>query len=1811
MKKKQATALLLSLVLLFSLLPMAAFAIGSGEVSYNTGSGEVSLDEADYEADGSYLIELEENAYFPYEVQFTYEGHSTPVWFVNDTDSVTVASHVFRVHSEQTNPAALVGMKLLISGEEITVFPQKKAFTDSEVQCADDPGEMAELQSLLPLETKYLTVDLTRFMAAELESVKLVPVLAELDPELKPAVYAQPDWVDSLHTADHFQLIDENTVVNLSRSTSMTLICGTPDQLNPDNLRYSLYFEKNYQKDSERFQSYVDFYAATDAHDALRIYETRFKQISQPGKEARNYLRMMVDGAAAAGKAVYLDVAVREMLGESDLTVSAYQGYLTKAEELDESANISEQLINQKNFPAEGGLLSNYPLLETGEEMTAVTFVLRRGEEIAFIFPVFLEVRQLTRQIVYTFDQDYKDDWTFRMDDEDGSWLQTTENADVHAFQFKSGTRTDLGKMLNLAFFDPDYYYGITEDTPVPVPNTDQVFETPEPNYGYDYGFNQIDVAVWGNYATADRARSQKENVAAALFGNNGLSVDFSSAPMFTIVDKSGNLYHFGVSTEDEFVAQFRPMLYYEDSPGVRRSITQRTTVIKAERDDDSAVPGSEQELDTVMYSLPPELSLDRTYFLTLNLTNWESISGSRIVNAYAGFYQEGKVPENAVNIAGQLFSSGMTVGGYPVSLDDAKTFTLIDTNGTYYWYRLQVRSSWSFAFEFSGKDISGRANRHPAVGQEYTVEDEQNEETGIVTHRLNLGLGYPANGKYYLSLDVSGIQHEGIQSKDLIRKAVVGYYLNERSIPYSAEDIKDRLFTSLYYNENKDEKDQKPPEECGYQADFSRGLTFTIVDIYGELHYFSIVTEGFEWDGSFNGSLTHKKVSGERESGIATVSRQYSNDYQMLVDVYTLQNDSPLSANDEFYLGLNLNGVSAGYSMVQKAVEGFYSSAEEIPDDEPNIAGRLFSNPSMNSGGYAFSNREDQTIAFTIVDTLGEVHWYLLRVENAQKPQNPKSGDTYFRMQSVFQLDESGNPIAYGEDGSRIVAYSMPYSEDSYYAFGYQTLFLMKATWDSELQKTVYHPVTNEKLIPAFETGSANIYLGHEVTEGNRQSGSPQKSGESILSMVSASGESLYGTAFQYSAAAENGIHLKNYWVTFETQHTGGAHLFVNGTNDKSNWDKDTNLPVREIYLNQRFMPYHDIFFANTGDAVMDNIFVTLEDAKGLELDPYWTVGADSEYASLQPMTDVLDGKFQNFIGKVRIISTLEDVETTEDVSGTLIIGFKDSEGNVVEEQRILLTGEVIGNLEISTTSMERGVKYVHYSQLVQTNSKYGGDSVSFTLKDLSDEQVQLILTEKWLKQNQSSEQYQTVKTWYDRKMYGANLSYDDLPQSVRDEMEETAPTLALPYGLELRPNGEIYGVPQEAGNYLFSLTAQLKISISGNSLVFGEANAVVFEIPIWPNSDENVWDITDDTAEEIGDTFYNEENPETYAVLDYAPEGSDTPILPRGSVEHIKEYRDYQIHSAGEFERFVNNVYLDGRRLEEDEYFFNSGSLQVVLLEVTLANAGEGEHTVTLEFRHEGSSSTYSKMFRTSQNYISDVPKTNPVNPTPVNPRPANPRPVTPRPVNPTPVTPAPVNPTPVEPDPNDSEPQQPDQTRIFDDVAPDAWYEEEVLWVYEHKLMIGVSDRLFAPNGRINAAILLSVLARMDKVDLNLYATESVEGLDDNLWYANAIKWALHFDLIEKGDYKAPINRAATAVILDKYLENRGISLEQPTPVVQFGDADDMSDLQNHAFQGLFKAGIFKGIGNNYMDPLSYTTRVQLAVLIHRLHDYVAKK
>ena len=653
-----------------------------------------------------------------------------------------------------------------------------------------------------------------------------------------------------------------------------------------------------------------------------------------------------------------------------------------------------------------------------------------------------------------------------------------------------------------------------------------------------------------------------------------------------------------------------------------------------------------------------------------------------------------------------------------------------LNLNNKKYTIRVNIKSDISDMFEFSLAD----KDRNAITIYNYDIYNRSIAANKFVMNVSVNSKQYGYREESYLSFSLSE-QYRGLNVK-----VYEGYYTDAGSAS-EAKEITDSIFNQEdltvaggYYKNYSYKSNYKGMPEITIILSRNENIVFIqpcIVYVYGSDKNVSSNSLCAE-DSSFFGYKTSARwyTQYKWENNIEHITYELRSGYSVVDNYYlSLWFDNPADQDSEY-----------GLEYVKKAVKGYYSTENAIPETARDIKEELFSDAYDVDGGY--KDRFDSEIIFTIVDTEGELYWIGVKVvpysgdEILPSEPEPESQDTYFVMEGADKVSDAN-----------LSSYLMPYDADSYYYNGYQTVFLMDRSGQGQVK------LSDSKIRPRFFAGNkVSVFAGE-----NQSSGTKQVSGESEISFEN-------GKVIQYSAAAGNGKHLKNYWVTFLTQAEGGPKLFVNAANDESRLDESATetepIYKREVFLTEEYNNHHDVFVANIGDAPITNLYAKLSaDAENVALDDYWKIGATK---TLSAFTSTYSSEMKN-MAKIRLIPELDanGVEKSGIIKGTLEIGYGD-EANPTEKIIIKLTG-VAGSPKITTEDVVDGVKYVPYSSVIQTNNMYASDAISFSISSGK-----------------------------------------------------------LPSGLTLKQNGEIYGMPNKTGDYTFTVKAENTILKQSDSKEF-----------------------------------------------------------------------------------------------------------------------------------------------------------------------------------------------------------------------------------------------------------------------------------------------------------------------------------------------------------------------------------------------------
>lgn len=846
----------------------------------------------------------------------------------------------------------------------------------------------------------------------------------------------------------------------------------------------------------------------------------------------------------------------------------------------------------------------------------------------------------------------------------------------------------------------------------------------------------------------------------------------------------------------------------------------------------------------------------------------------------------------------------------------------------------------------------------------------------------------WDGKSELYLSLDFAP-QHS---LRGLTAKVYEGYH----TTVYEAE--LDTEITDMIWQQDDVLTSGGYFADCSFDGGYDSGVSTITIVLYenGEvLHTIPLMlyveNDALNW--SF-GTVTAEE-NGDRIEAIVwsycNEVQYYDTRLESYVRTMTHQMEPGLPADAEYYADIHIYdpaNPSKDDSCVKHAYVGHYTKTQlAAMGDSGDIKAQLCSDAYVD-GGYLANYSKG--VDFTIVDVLGEV-WYFT-ITTGESVEEPETSDPLAppAPSQPNAVDTYFDLTSVSADGGGMY-HKIPFQWDSYYYNGYQTMFLVGSDGSEAT------PYRGDTITPRFYEGE-NVTVYASV---DGASGTKQISGQTDVPFVS-------GAPIQYEAIADkDGKVLKNYWVTFVTIQEGGPKLFVNATNVEEHYDiyeaeentdpiftvytydEDTDaykIPEREVFLDSTHGYYHDILFANIGDEEMTDIFVKLEDAENVKLDDYWTVKEDG-------VRKLAACKVEDYLSsnraKIRLVpeTDAQGYAIAGDIGGYLTIGYGDP-NDPTEAVTIKLSGNT-GAPKISTDELVEGVKFVPYSSVIMTSSMYNPADIEFSISEGN-----------------------------------------------------------LPTGLELKENGEIYGVPKAVGSYTFTVKASC-----GD--IYDERE---FTLHIVDNSDDNVSESTD-----VG-----------YEISQSIPT----------SVTDV--YKDYLFVSVGEFDHF-ENLWLDGDRLTQNtDYVAQEGSTKITIRAQTFQNLGSGKHTIAAEFRDAQSG----ELKRAAQNFTisagSDTGDggggggyTGPVN---------------------TPGKPA---------KPDDDNKQT---VGGFTDVPADAYYAAAVKWAIEKGITNGTSTTTFSPNAACTRAQMLTFLYRAMGSPAVSGDASSFTDVPEGAYYEDVVAWAV---------------------------------------------------------------------------------------------------
>ncbi len=184
--------------------------------------------------------------------------------------------------------------------------------------------------------------------------------------------------------------------------------------------------------------------------------------------------------------------------------------------------------------------------------------------------------------------------------------------------------------------------------------------------------------------------------------------------------------------------------------------------------------------------------------------------------------------------------------------------------------------------------------------------------------------------------------------------------------------------------------------------------------------------------------------------------------------------------------------------------------------------------------------------------------------------------------------------------------------------------------------------------------------------------------------------------------------------------------------------------------------------------------------------------------------------------------------------------------------------------------------------------------------------------------------------------------------------------------------------------------------------------------------------------------------------------------------------------------------------------------------------------------------------------------------------------------------------------------------DVSKVFSDVADGFWGKSGITYAYVNNLFAGVSPTSFAPDSKMTRAMLVTVLARFADYDKSeRMATLPYADVKSDAWYALPVSWAYRRGIIANGESFRPDEPATREELADMLYRLAGYMYKKlETSDKTFTDSADVTPEYKDAIGFAAASGVIGGYTDGSIKPKNSATRAEVATMIGRFADYVAR-
>lgn len=172
-------------------------------------------------------------------------------------------------------------------------------------------------------------------------------------------------------------------------------------------------------------------------------------------------------------------------------------------------------------------------------------------------------------------------------------------------------------------------------------------------------------------------------------------------------------------------------------------------------------------------------------------------------------------------------------------------------------------------------------------------------------------------------------------------------------------------------------------------------------------------------------------------------------------------------------------------------------------------------------------------------------------------------------------------------------------------------------------------------------------------------------------------------------------------------------------------------------------------------------------------------------------------------------------------------------------------------------------------------------------------------------------------------------------------------------------------------------------------------------------------------------------------------------------------------------------------------------------------------------------------------------------------------------------------------------------------FTDVQKNHWFYDEVEYCVKRGYVSGMTETTFLPNNNLTRAQFITLLAKLDGVELSLYEgrESGFKDVKTNHWWNSAICWAVENGYTSgiSADMFGPnnnITREQLARFFYVYTEKNGSDVSPRAELNDYSDNATVSTWARESVEWAVAKGLITGISETVLSPRGNATRAQAA-------------